>query len=113
SRLAVGGEAHDLVLARIHSKAGEIREGRIEKTERVWKAHLAQQLELIAAPDTDRRRGPLADAVHRDNGGLFERRREKRGCGVRFVVLAEQDFAVVTVEMVADVVAHPQFLAQP
>ena len=61
---------------------------------------LAQQFESVAAADADRRRRPLADAVHRDDRGLLERRRIERGGRVRFVVLAEEHVPVA-VELAA------------
>ena len=71
-RLAVRCEAHHLVLARIHLEAGEVSESRVQQPERVWKAKLSQQLNLIPAPGANRRGRPLADAVHGHDRGLFE-----------------------------------------
>ena len=39
----------------------------------------------------NRRRGPFADAVDRENRRLLERRREERAGGVRLVVLGEDE----------------------
>ena len=40
-------------------------------------------------------RGPFADAVERQDGGLVERRGEERAGGVRFVMLGINDAAAV------------------
>src|SRR5207248_6607539 len=49
----------------------------------------------------------------RGGGGLLERRRVKSRCGMRLVMLAEGHLALVAVEPLADVVGHPQLLAEP
>src|SRR6185437_11548999 len=45
TRLSVGGEPHDLVLAFVDRKPEVGGEGRIEEAERMRKAHLAQELQ--------------------------------------------------------------------
>ena len=85
--LAVGRQAHQLVLAAVHLEAREIGEGRVEQPQRVRKAQLLQHADLIAAPVRDTAGGPLSHAVHGDDGGLLERRGEEGAGGVRFVVL--------------------------
>ena len=49
----------------------------------------------VAAAVAERRGRPLADAVERQDGGLVERRREKRAGRVRLVMIGEDDAAVV------------------
>ena len=112
-RLAVRGEAHHFVLAGVDLEAREIRKRRIEQPERMRKPQLADELDFVAPADADRRGGPLAHAVHGDDGRLFERRWVERRRSVRLVVFAEQDLALETLELLADVVGHPQPLAQP
>ena len=51
-RLAIGREAHHLVLARIDLEAGVVGESRIEQAERMRKVDLACQLERVAAADS-------------------------------------------------------------
>ena len=55
----------------------------------------------------------LADAVHRHDRRLLERRRVERRGGVRLVVLAEQHLALVSGKPTPDVIGHPQLLAEP
>ena len=76
-RLAVGREAHHLVLARIDLEAGVVGEGRVEQAERVREVDLLQHLELVALAEAERRGRPLADAVHAEDRGLLEGRRER------------------------------------
>ena len=89
-RLAVRGETHDLVLARVDLEAGVVREGRVEETERVGPVDLLEDLDIVAPADADRGRGPLADAVHRQERRFLERRRKERARRVRLVVLGIQ-----------------------
>ena len=98
-RLAVRRQAHHLVLAGVHPEAGEVGERRIQQAERVRKAQLLEHLDRIAAADADRRGRPLADAVHRHDRRLLERRRIERRGRVRFVMLAEQNLAFVAFEL--------------
>ena len=52
-------------------------------------------LEIVAVTYRERRRGPLADAVHSENRGLFEWRGKKRRGGVRQVMLREQQVRII------------------
>ncbi len=112
-RLAVRRESHHLVFARVHLEAREVGERRVQQAERMRELQLVDDLERIALADADRRCRPLADAVHGDDRGLLERRRIEGGRGVRFVMLAEQHLAFVALDLAADVVRHPQLLAEP
>src|SRR5438552_16241149 len=79
---------------------------------------LLQQLEVAAAAHAERRRGPLADAVDREDRGLLEGGREERARRVRLVMLGVQDLPLVP-EGAADLVAeeelffHPQWACHP
>src|SRR5262249_14712081 len=55
----------------------------------------------------------FADAVDRDDSGLLKRRGIERRGGMRLVVLAEEHFAFVALEMVADVIGHPELVGEP
>ena len=87
---SVRREAHDFVFAAVNFESGVVRERAVEQTETVGKAQLFQQSDLIPATDTDRTRGPLADAIDCQNRSLFKRRRIKRAGGVTLVMIAEQ-----------------------
>ena len=94
-RLAVRRESHQLVFAGVHLEAGEVGERGIQQSERVREPQLAEDVELVAAADADRRGGPFADAVDRQHRRLLERRRIERRRRVRLVMFAEQDLARV------------------
>ena len=115
TRLAVRREAHQLVLAGVDAKTAVRRERRVEQTQRVRKVKLAQHLDAVVRASADRRRRPLTDAVHREDGGAIERRRIKRARRVGDVMLGEQDRAVgrQAVELVADGLAQVEFLREP
>ena len=88
---AVGREAHQLVFAAVDLEAAVVGERGIEQPERVRKLQLLRQLDLVAAPDAQRRRAPLADAVERQDGRFVERAREKRARRVALVVIGEDE----------------------
>ena len=94
-RLPVGREAHQLVLARVHLEAGEVGEGGVQQADRMREADLVRQLDAVAPPGPERGGGPLADAVHREDGGFVERGRKERARRVRLVVLGEDDLPLV------------------
>ena len=90
ARLAVGGEPHDLVLARIDAKAGEIGKGRVQETERMRKVDLLQNRDLVAGAEPGRGRRPFADPVHRQDHRRLKGRREKGRGRVAQMVLGKQ-----------------------
>src|SRR5260221_7258357 len=66
----------------------------------------------VFLPDSPRRRRPLADAVHGEEGRLAERRGKECRTRVRLVVLGE-DYWPLVVELARNEVGHPQFLIEP
>jgi len=112
-RLAIRRQPHHLVLTGIDSESREVGERRVQKAERVREPLLDEQLDVAAAPDADRRRRPFADAVDGDDRRFLERRGIERGRGVRLVVFAEEDLAVVAGNLLAQVLGHPQLFADP
>ena len=82
-RLAVGGEAHELVLAGIHLEAGVVGERRIEQPERMREVQLLDDRQLVAVPDRRGGGAPFADPVHGQHrarpGTARRRRRSPRG----------------------------------
>ena len=48
ARLAVGGQAHELVLARVDPEPAEVREGRVQQPERVREEELALELDPVS-----------------------------------------------------------------
>src|SRR5437899_10494500 len=74
---------------------------------------LAEHLNVGPAAGPDRRSRPLADAVDREDCGLFERRWIECRGRVRLVVLAEEDLAAKSRYTLPDIVGHPELVAQP
>src|SRR5207244_3680188 len=72
-----------------------------------------QDLELVAVPHAEGRRRPLADAVDREDGRLLPRARVEGRGGVRLVVLAVEERALVAPEGLADDRADPELLLEP
>ena len=70
---------------------------------------LMGELDLVAAALADGGRGPLAHAVHGQDGGLGEGRREEGRGRVRLVVLREEDGALIA-QGLADLGLHPELL---
>ena len=112
-RLAIRRQAHHLVFAGVDPETGEVGERRIQQAQRVREAQLVQDLQIVAAAHSNRAGRPLADAVNRDHRGLLEGRREKCRRGVRFMVFAEQDRALESLEPIGDVVRDPQLFTEP
>ena len=112
ARLAVRGQAHDLVLARVDLEAGVVGESRVEQPEGVGEAHLAEERDGVAPPDPEGGRRPFPDAVHGQDGGLLERRGEEGGGGMGFVVLGEEELPVVA-QLAADLALGPELAPQP
>ncbi len=70
--LAIGRQAHELVLARIDLESGVISKRRIEQPERMREVDFLEDFELVAAAVRDRGCGPFADAVHGQHRGFFK-----------------------------------------
>ena len=71
-RLAVGGEAHDLVLIAIVGKAQELRHRLVEEAERVGKEDAAADVDPGAAAGAPHGAGEVAEAVDREHGRALE-----------------------------------------
>ena len=56
--------------------------------------NLADDLEILPTSQCERRRGPLAHAVHRQYGSALERRGEEGAGGVTKVVLRKNQLAL-------------------
>src|SRR6202035_4873027 len=88
---AVGGKAHDFVLAVVDAEAQEAGESAVEQAQGMGEVDFLEDLELTAAGAAVGGGGPLADAVHGQHGGLGETGVEEAARGVRMVVLEAQD----------------------
>src|SRR5207247_999279 len=110
--LAVGGETHDLVLARVHLEAGVIRERRIQEAKRVRPVQLLDELNVAAAANAVRRGRPLPDTIERQDGRFFEWRGEERAGSVRLVMFGVQQLALVS-ELATELSIHVQLLFHP
>ncbi len=115
--LAVGGQAHELVLAGVDPEAAVVGEGGVEQAQGVGEVELADHLDLVAPADADAGGGPLPHAVEGQDGRGLERRREEGRGGVALVVLGvpEVPGSVVTEsrQLGLDALADPQLLPQP
>ena len=115
--LAVGREAHQLVLARVHPETGEVGEGRVEEPQGVREGDLAEELELVPLAHADGGGRPLAHAVEGQHGRLLEGRGVEGRRRVRLVVLGEEDLPgladAALLQRVLDLGRDPQLLAQP
>ena len=88
--LAVGGQPHQLVLARVHLEPAVVGERRVQHPERVREPHLVGELRSgCPGPTPIELVRPLAHGVERQDGRLLERRREERAGRVRLVVIGE------------------------
>ncbi len=82
-------------------------------------ADLLAHLQRVAVADGERRRRPLAHAVHGEDGGARERRREEGAGRVAQVVFTEEQFRIVAelrvdlAQLAEEVRLEEQFLAQP
>src|SRR5437868_11598733 len=117
ARLAVGGEAHHLVLAFVDGKAEEGGEGGVEHSQRMRESHLAKQAQIRAAvvPDlayAHRQGRPLPDAVRGQDRRPPRRRGEERGRGMGLVVLGEEDLPRRDSQLRGDDSLDPQLLAE-
>ena len=89
NRLAVGGQSHHLVLTAVDPKSRVVGEGRVQESQRVGKPNLSADRHLVFPAVPHGSRGPLSHSIHRDNGGLFKRRREEGAGSVGFVMLTK------------------------
>ena len=117
-RFTIGGQSHQLVLARIDSKSTVIGERGVQQTQRVGKTNFVGQFDFVSAADTQRRGRPFADSIHRQNGGFVERRRIKGACRVRLMVFTKTNAALVgtlacRVQTSRNLATQMQFLPRP
>ena len=86
-RVAVRRKPHHLSLVAVLRKAEPLRDRRVVDAERVWERHALEHLEVVVAADGEHRRREVAEAVHRQDRRLIERRDEEGARDVRLVVL--------------------------
>ena len=94
--LAVGGKAHQLVLAGVDLESGEVGEGRVEQAQGMREVQVVRQVDPIAPARSEAGGGPLADAVQGQDRGLLEGAGKEGAGRVRFVVLDEDVPALVS-----------------
>ncbi len=116
-RAAVRGESHHLVLVLVDGKSEIRRERRVQETQRMREPDLALQRDVGDAVRTllavtGRERRPFAHAIRGEDGRAPGRRGQKRGCGMRGVVIGEEDLLPPHAELRRDDAAHPHFLAE-
>src|SRR5207245_805361 len=69
--------------------------------------------EIIAAPDAEGRRGPLADSIDRKDRGFLEGRWAEGARGVRLMVLGVKQLALVAVQPATEVAVHEELFRHP
>ena len=112
----IGREAHEFVFAGVHPKTGVMGEGRVKQAERMGETLFTEQFQPVVLAAAEGGRGPLADAVEREDGGAGERRGEKRAGSMRFVMAGKihrQGAAAEGPEFVLDDAGQPEFRVQP
>ena len=95
-RLAVGREAHDFVLVAENLESEKLCDGRIHGAQAVRPSLGAAALQVPAPASAHPDGLPLADAVHREDGRLFEGRGIKGAGGVGEVVINRVEGAPVS-----------------
>ena len=111
---AVGGQAHELVLAAVDLEPAVVGEGRVEEPQRVRELQVLPQVERVAPPDAPGRRRPLTDAVQGEHGRFVEGAREEGAGRVALVVIHEQERRARLLRQTApDHAAHHQLFAEP
>ena len=111
-RFAVGGETHHFVFPGVDPKTEVVGEGGVEQAERMRETQIGQQLDPVPFPAADACRRPFPHPIDRQHRRVFEGRREKRGGGVGFVMLRENDCAF-KFELPANDVLEPDLLLHP
>src|SRR5205807_42428 len=97
----------------VHFEAAIISECGIEQAERMGKAQLMSETDLVAGPNPKASRAPFADAVEREDGGFIERTGEEGTGGVAFVMIEEDQRRSAPWDSLAKDLPQEQFLFQP
>ena len=117
--LAIGREAHDLVLARVDLEPRVIGKGGIQQSQRMGEVNLLDDFEPVTAANGQRGRGPLPHTVHGQHRRFFKRRWEKGARRMAQVVFGEKQFLVpvevrrLFLEFLLQQILQEQFFAQP
>src|SRR5688500_6334269 len=109
----IRGEAHHLVLARIHLEAGVIRERRVQKSERIGPAELLEELQLVAASNAIGGGGPFADTIHGEDRRFLERAGEEGARRVRLVMLGVEKVPLEPAECVTKLPVGEELFLYP
>ena len=86
TRLALRRDAHDAELVVLALEAEEVGDGRLQQAEAVRHLRHAEDLDLVAAADAERRRRDLAPPVHLEDRRALVRTGEERRRHVALVV---------------------------
>ena len=95
ARLAIGGEAHHLVLVAVLGEAEELGESGVEQAERVGEPDRAMDVEMVALADAPHEAAEIAEAVDGDEGRFFEGGREESAGEMGAMVLDVVDADLV------------------
>ena len=110
--LAIGSQAHELVLARIDLETGVIGECGVEQPQGIGPAQFLQQFDVCVATHAKRSRRPFPHAVDRQDRGFAERRGKECARRVGLVMLGVKDVAVV-VQGAPHLTLHEQLVLDP
>ena len=94
ARLAIGGQAHELVLAGVDPESAVSGQRRVQKPQRMREMDLLQGLNLGAVSAGDGGGGPFSNAIHCQDGRLGKGRRKKRTGRMCLVMGGEEDRAL-------------------
>ena len=111
--LPVRREPHHLVLGAVDLEAEVVGERAVEEAQAVREADLLEEGDVRALAHAEAGGGPLAHAVHGEDGRLLERRDEEAGRGMAHVVLGEQDRPLVGPQRLPDRRRHEELLLDP
>ena len=112
--LTIRRESHQLVFARVHFEAAEVRECRIQHAERMREPQFVGELNLVPLSNAPGRSGPFTDTVHGEDRGLIKWRRKERARRVRLVMFGKDNPPrEPAAQSVADFAAQMQLLPQP
>src|SRR5262249_33811290 len=95
--LAVGRQAHYLVLAGVHAKSDVLGKCTIKQAEGGRETDFVGQLKLVSPSPAKRRCRPFAHAVDRQTSSCFEWSRKKCTCSVRLVMIREDVASSISV----------------
>ena len=97
NRLAERRQTHQFVLAAIDLEPAIVSERRIEQPDRMRKLQMMGKIDFVSRSCSHDRGAPFTNPIERQNGGFLEWAREKRACGVTFVMICKNEMRLFRV----------------